>query len=149
MTLCDQWTGERNPRWNGGRAKHTAGYVLVSAKQHPRVNHHGYVFEHRLAYEQYHKCCLLSWIDIHHINGDKTDNRVENLEPLTHSVHIKRYYSDRRTKILTDRQCIICGSKTTTKRKTMDRYLWYFFDHDPTKPVCNGCRASLQYRGLM
>ena len=34
---------------------------------------------HRLIYENHHKCCLLSNADIHHIDGDKLNNSIENL----------------------------------------------------------------------
>jgi hypothetical protein len=43
--------------------------------------------QHRLIYEEYHKCCLLSWCHIHHINGNKQDNRIENLQGMTHGQH--------------------------------------------------------------
>ena len=66
--------------WKGGRSKHTAGYIVLSGYfDHPR-NHNGRILEHIIVYEQYHKCCLLRWSNIHHINHDKTDNSPENLQ---------------------------------------------------------------------
>jgi hypothetical protein len=32
-------------------------------------------------------------MDIHHKNGDYTDDSIENLEPVLHSVHTKMYHS--------------------------------------------------------
>jgi hypothetical protein len=43
--------------------------------------------DHRIVYEEYYQCCLLPWIEIHHINGKRDDNRIENLQPLTKKQH--------------------------------------------------------------
>jgi hypothetical protein len=149
MPTVNDWKGENNPRWKGGRHKHTSGYNILIIPSHAKARSRGRIFEHRFLYEQYHKCCLLKWAVIHHINGNKSDNRIENLQPMTSTDNIKRHYIDRRAKILPNRQCVECGSRTTHKRKTMDRFLWYFLGHDPTKPVCNTCRARLQKDGRM
>lgn len=42
---------------------------------------------HRLIYEDYHKVTLLSTTDIHHIDGNKTNNDISNLQALTHGQH--------------------------------------------------------------
>jgi hypothetical protein len=39
-----------------------------------------YVKEHRWLYEQHHRVELLPHQNIHHKNGDRLDNRIENLE---------------------------------------------------------------------
>lgn len=80
--------GEGHPSWKGGRFVTQAGYVLVKAEGHLRASsNHGYVFEHILVYERYHSCCLLPRAVIHHINGNKQDNRPENLELMSNSGH--------------------------------------------------------------
>jgi hypothetical protein len=53
---------------------------------------------HRETMEQFLERKLESWEDVHHINGNKQDNRVENLEILSHSEHSKRTNEQRRQK---------------------------------------------------
>jgi HNH endonuclease len=78
--------GDKHPMWKGG-IKHIEGYVMLLKPDHPFATQQGYVKEHRLIYEQYYNCCLLPWIDIHHINNIKDDNRIENLKVMTRSEH--------------------------------------------------------------
>jgi len=47
----------------------------------------GSVFHHRFVFEQYHGVKLQPWEHIHHKNGIRTDNRIENLELITVSKH--------------------------------------------------------------
>lgn len=66
--------------WRGGRSIKRDGYVLVVAKDHPKANRDGYVLEHRLVMEQSIGRYLTPKETVHHINGDKQDNRIENLQ---------------------------------------------------------------------
>ena len=77
ISMCKK--GEKNPSWKGGKIIASTGYVIVYSPDHPSADSKGYVREHRLVMEA-HLGRTLSPIEVvHHINGIKTDNRIENL----------------------------------------------------------------------
>ena len=72
--------GPANHHWKGGKTRHHDGYLMVRLPAHPRARTAGYVFEHILVMEALlgrHLCLDES---VHHRNGVRDDNRVENLE---------------------------------------------------------------------
>ena len=84
------WVGkmEKCPNWRGGRYNHK-GYILVRVPNHPRASNNGYVREHILVWEKYHKKSLLKGWTIHHLNGIRDDNRIENLEAMSSRKHFQ------------------------------------------------------------
>jgi hypothetical protein len=84
--------GPLHPRWTGGRRKHSAGYVEAYAPGHPS-SVRNFVLEHRLIMEKQIGRYLHTWEIVHHVNGIKTDNRIENLE-LTNRVEHARLHKE-------------------------------------------------------
>lgn len=83
-------TGDRGHHWKGGKIIDSHGYVQVMSKGHPRANGRmGYVREHILVMEKHIGRYITPDEDVHHINGLKTDNRLENLQLMTHGEHSK------------------------------------------------------------
>jgi hypothetical protein len=73
-------SGPGNHNWTGGRIKTRQGYILTWAKDHPNAQATGRIFEHILVMSDYLGRPLESHENVHHKNGVKTDNRIENLE---------------------------------------------------------------------
>jgi len=88
--LAKSRRGNKHPNWRGGK-KLVSGYIQIWV--HPDDFYHSmaekasYIPEHRLVMAKYLNRCLLTWEAVHHKNGIKTDNRLENLELLTNIKH--------------------------------------------------------------
>lgn len=81
---CGRMTGEQHPSWKGGRVRAPGGYIGVWVDRDDAMSamadRQGYVMEHRLVMARSLGRALTKWETVHHINGDKTDNRLSNLQ---------------------------------------------------------------------
>ncbi len=78
---CRAEAGASNGNWRGGTVKHRAGYVLRRVPTHPKAKTaNGYILEHVLVMDELLGRYLVDGENVHHRNGDKDDNRPENLE---------------------------------------------------------------------
>ena len=87
-----RYYGEEHYNWKGGTYE-SGGYRRIYAPDHPN-NAGGYVLEHRLVVEKHLGRYLYPTEVVHHINGDKLDNRLENLIVLTRTEHMQLHKSE-------------------------------------------------------
>ena len=84
----------------GHRKMGDDGYWKVYFPDHPDSNKEGYIREHRLIMEKSIGRRIQKGEIVHHKNGVKTDNRIENLQLMTAhdhmSYHMKKRHQERR-----------------------------------------------------
>lgn len=73
-----KFSGKNSWLWKGGRIK-ICGYIYVYCPEHPFAVGK-YILEHRLVMEKHIGRYLTKQEIVHHRNGIKSDNRIENLE---------------------------------------------------------------------
>lgn len=90
--------GDGNPAWVGGRVMRE-GYWLVRVDDDDPMavmrDPTGYVREHRLVAARMLGRPLRTEDEVHHVNRDKTDNRPENLQVMTHAEHSAIHYAEK------------------------------------------------------
>lgn len=117
-----QINGGRNNK--GGTMRHR-GYILQWAPDH-KNSVKGYVYQHRIVMELSIGRLLLKEEIVHHINGVKDDNRIDNLKILSASDHIIEHKAilvlldDK--KIPFTHACRKLGISPATVRERMERY---------------------------
>jgi hypothetical protein len=78
---------ERSTRWKGGRNLSGHGYWRLYLPDHPSANKSGYVLEHRLVWETEHGQQVPNGCIVHHRDGNKTNNAIDNLELMPFRMH--------------------------------------------------------------
>jgi len=69
------------------------GYKILYHPDHPNSYSDGYILEHRLIANDMVGGGLLKTDQVHHINGDKLDNAINNLMVMSASAHKKAHRS--------------------------------------------------------
>ncbi len=75
---------DKSPKWKGGTYIHGDGYNMVYLDSNdfffPMISGNNHVLEHRLVMAKHLGRCLQTFERVHHKNGNRQDNRIENLE---------------------------------------------------------------------
>ena len=85
----ERWTGKTNPRWKPiGSKRMSHDYVLIKVAEGKWVKEEWLVAKVKIGRKLYRDEV------VHHINGNKTDNRPDNLQVMTASEHKKLHTKD-------------------------------------------------------
>ena len=107
---------EKNSNWRGGRTLASNGYMLIRVGVgHPLADVRGYAYEHRLVAMEMLGRPLDRSEHVHHRNGNRTDNRVENLEVVSIQEHARLHGQPRVLSRWREIVCSACG-KTALRR---------------------------------
>lgn len=101
-----------NPPWNVERVVKKGDYLYAYVPSHPNCTKTGYVLHHRIIVENALGRLLLPNEIVHHVDHDKKNNDISNLEVMTQTEHSKLHAP---TSTLIDFKCPEC--KTDFKRK--------------------------------
>lgn len=94
--------------WNIRKIINKGDYKYALVPEHPNATKNGYVLLHRVVIENHLGRLLNNDEVVHHKNHNKFDNRIENLEVMNRTEHIKMYAHEHGRKYVI-LKCPVCN----------------------------------------
>lgn len=82
----------------GHTKEHNKCYILAYAPKHPHAHKDGYVMLHTIIMERHIGRYLNDDEVVHHVNHDRKDNRLENLQLMKKKAHMSMHMKERNEK---------------------------------------------------
>lgn len=120
---------KRHAMFNGVKySKNKKGYYCATLKSN---SHNPNIGKLHRAVWSYHKGDIPMWYDIHHKDGNKENNNIDNLICIEHSRHQKHHIEVMLSEVTRDCLCINCNNP--------------FIPNEPSQIYCSA-RCGNQYR---
>jgi len=101
--------------WNIKKYVSKGDYVYAVVPEHPKASRYGYVLLHRVIVENSIERLLLDKEEVHHLDGNRKNNSIENLQVMMRgehqSLHMRLRYPQGRAKVIVT--CANCGIEFT------------------------------------
>jgi len=127
----------QNPKWGevNNIANNSYGYCCV------RFNHNTYMY-HSIIWTLYYNENIPEWLEIDHINGNRVDNRIENLRLVTTRQNLQNMNIHRKGKLVGFRysKCdnvYVAQIMINKKHITLGRFKTKETAHEVYKIACN------------
>ena len=83
------FSGANHPNWKGGINDNGVGYIEIQKPNHPMSDNRGRILEHRYIMSEHLGRNLIPSEIVHHIDENKKNNDISNLQLTTRAEHIK------------------------------------------------------------
>jgi len=118
--------------WKINKIVKKGDYLYAVVPEHPSAIKYGYVLHHRVVMENHIGRLLTEEEIVHHINEDKKDNRIENLELTNVTKHNQHHHLGR---TFVELVCPNCGINFKREKRQIKK---------GSKPKCSR-RCNGQY----